>query len=21
MVITIHINRWNVTKILIDNGS
>jgi hypothetical protein len=21
MVVTVHINRWNVTKILIDNGS
>jgi hypothetical protein len=21
MIITVHINRWNVTKILIDNGS
>jgi hypothetical protein len=21
MVITIHINRWDITKILIDNGS
>jgi hypothetical protein len=21
MVITVHINKWNVTKILIDNGS